>query len=91
MLQILTPEGELLADPPMDLERPAASSRRWSPPALRPEGTAMQKQGRLATYAPFEGQEAAQIGAAAALRPDDWVVADLSRCGRDVACTGTRG
>ncbi len=34
---------------------------------------AMQRQGRLATYAPFEGQEAAQIGAAAALRPDDWV------------------
>ena len=28
---------------------------------------AMQRQGRLATYAPFEGQEAAQIGAAAAL------------------------
>ncbi len=23
---------------------------------------AMQKQGRLATYAPFEGQEAAQVG-----------------------------
>ena len=36
---------------------------------------AMQRQGRLATYAPFEGQEAAQIGAAAALRSDDWVAA----------------
>jgi pyruvate dehydrogenase E1 component alpha subunit len=35
----------------------------------------MQRQGRLATYAPFEGQEAAQIGAAAALMPDDWVAA----------------
>jgi pyruvate dehydrogenase E1 component alpha subunit len=35
----------------------------------------MQRQGRLATYAPFEGQEAAQIGAAAALRSDDWVAA----------------
>lgn len=34
---------------------------------------AMQRQGRLATYAPFEGQEAAQIGAAAALQPHDWV------------------
>lgn len=34
---------------------------------------AMQRQGRLATYAPFRGQEAAQIGAAAALRDDDWV------------------
>lgn len=36
---------------------------------------ALQRQGRLATYAPFEGQEAAQIGAAAALRRDDWVAA----------------
>ena len=34
---------------------------------------ALQRQGRLATYAPFEGQEASQIGAAAALRADDWV------------------
>src|SRR5207249_10425120 len=37
------------------------------------KGTALQKQGRLATYAPFEGQEAAQIGSAAALRTDDWM------------------
>lgn len=36
---------------------------------------AMQKQGRLATYAPFRGQEAAQIGAAAALGDDDWLAA----------------
>ena len=34
---------------------------------------AMQRQGRLATYAPFRGQEAAQIGAAAALHEGDWV------------------
>lgn len=37
--------------------------------------TAMQKQGRLATYAPFRGQEAAQIGASAVLKLEDWVVA----------------
>jgi pyruvate dehydrogenase E1 component alpha subunit len=36
---------------------------------------AMQRQGRLATYAPFRGQEAAQIGAAAALKQGDWVAA----------------
>ena len=36
---------------------------------------AMQRQGRLATYAPFRGQEAAQIGAAAALSHGDWVAA----------------
>ncbi len=37
------------------------------------KSVALQKQGRLATYSPFEGQEAAQIGAAAALEPGDWV------------------
>ena len=37
------------------------------------KSVAMQRQGRLATYAPFQGQEAAQIGAAAALREGDWV------------------
>lgn len=39
------------------------------------KAAALQRQGRLATYAPFEGQEAAQLGAAAGLDPTDWVVA----------------
>jgi pyruvate dehydrogenase E1 component alpha subunit len=75
MLQLLTPEGELLADPPMDLDltrrlfQAMVIARQYDRKA-----TSIQKQGRLATYAPFEGQEAAQIGSAAALRPDDWMV-----------------
>ncbi len=36
--------------------------------------SALQRQGRLATYAQFEGQEAAQIGSAAALGAQDWLV-----------------
>ncbi len=48
---------------------------------------AMQRQGRLATYAPFRGQEASQIGAAAALRRDDWVVATY----RDAALNWAAG
>lgn len=32
----------------------------------------LQRQGRLGTYAPFEGQEAAQVGSALALEADDW-------------------
>ena len=39
------------------------------------KSVSLQRQGRLATYAPFEGQEAAQIGSIAALRPSDWLVA----------------
>ncbi|AEJ42865.1 pyruvate dehydrogenase (acetyl-transferring) E1 component, alpha subunit [Alicyclobacillus acidocaldarius subsp. acidocaldarius Tc-4-1] len=33
----------------------------------------LQRQGRLGTYAPFRGQEAAQIASFAVLRPSDWV------------------
>ncbi|BAQ11392.1 pyruvate dehydrogenase (acetyl-transferring) E1 [Bacillus sp. OxB-1] len=33
----------------------------------------LQRQGRLGTYALFEGQEAAQVGSALSLEKDDWV------------------
>ena len=35
---------------------------------------AMQRQGRIGTYGPQKGQEAAPLGFAYALRPDDWFV-----------------
>jgi pyruvate dehydrogenase E1 component alpha subunit len=34
---------------------------------------ALQRQGRLGTYAPLLGQEAAQVGSAYALTPEDWL------------------
>lgn len=34
----------------------------------------LQRQGRIGTFAPVTGQEAAQLGAAALLRPADWFV-----------------
>ena len=34
----------------------------------------LQRQGRLGVYAPFLGQEAAQVGVGLALRREDWVV-----------------
>lgn len=81
-VRILSPEGALLADPPIDLEETRrlfaamVTARTYDHKA-----TAMQKQGRLATYAPFEGQEACQIGSVAALRPDDWLVATYRDAG----------
>ncbi|SHG00476.1 pyruvate dehydrogenase (acetyl-transferring) E1 component subunit alpha [Ornithinibacillus halophilus] len=33
----------------------------------------LQRQGRIGTYPPFEGQEAAQVGSALALGDDDWM------------------
>ncbi len=34
---------------------------------------ALQRQGRIGFYAPLQGQEAAQVGCAWALRPEDWI------------------
>ena len=44
-------------------------ARRFDERMLR-----LQRQGRIGTFAPIKGQEAAQIGSVAALRPEDWVV-----------------
>ena len=35
------------------------------------KGKALQRQGRIGTYVPFEGQEASQVGSALALQTDD--------------------
>ncbi len=74
--QILDPDGRLVAGTELDV----ASIRRLYGAMVAARTydrkcTALQRQGRLATYASFEGQEAAQIGTAAALRPADWMVA----------------
>lgn len=34
----------------------------------------LQRQGRIGTFPPIAGQEAAQVGAVAAMRPEDWMV-----------------
>lgn len=34
----------------------------------------LQRQGRIGTYPPFEGQEASQVGSALALKEDDWML-----------------
>ncbi len=75
MLQILTPSGDLLEEAPLGL---AVTKRLYKAMVTARiydrKCTALQKQGRLATYAPFEGQEACQIGSAATLHADDWMV-----------------
>jgi pyruvate dehydrogenase E1 component alpha subunit len=86
--RVLDTDGKLLGEAPIDLEETrrlfaAMTAAR----AYDTKCTTMQVQGRLATYAPFHGQEAAQIGAIAALRPDDWVVATY----RDAAAMWFQG
>jgi pyruvate dehydrogenase E1 component alpha subunit len=76
MRQILNPQGELVAESPVDPPEAVRLLRAMIVARIYDrKGTALQKQGRLATYAPFEGQEAAQIGSAAALDAGDWLVA----------------
>ncbi|WP_257349343.1 pyruvate dehydrogenase (acetyl-transferring) E1 component subunit alpha [Pseudalkalibacillus decolorationis] len=47
----------------------------------------LQRQGRIGTYVPFEGQEAAQIGSALVLKEGDWMFPTY----RDHAATLTYG
>ncbi len=74
-LQLLATDGTLLGDSPLEtaelrrLYEAMVSARVYDHKA-----SAMQRQGRLATYAQFEGQEACQIGSVAPLLPQDWVV-----------------
>ncbi len=85
---ILNENGELLADSPLDLEtiqnlyESMVIARTYDHKA-----SAMQRQGRLATYAQFEGQEACQIGSVAPLEPRDWVAATY----RDAAAMWAHG
>jgi pyruvate dehydrogenase E1 component alpha subunit len=88
MRQTLTPSGDLVGEAPLDLDltrrlyRALVMARTYDRKC-----SALQRQGRLATYAPYEGQEAAQIGSAAALDPLDWMVATY----RDAAAMWMQG
>lgn len=74
MFGLINPDGSVLDRLPVTLEEmktlyvDMVEARVFDAKSI-----AMQRQGRLATYAPFRGQEAAQIGAAAALHDEDWV------------------
>jgi 2-oxoisovalerate dehydrogenase E1 component alpha subunit len=55
--------------------------------AFDAEATALVMQGRLAVYPSSRGQEACQVGAALALRPEDWLLPTY----RDTAALAVRG
>lgn len=73
--QVLNEAGERVGELP---ENAADLALQWYPfmvfcRKFDERAQLLQRQGRLGTYAPFRGQEAAQIGSFAALRPDDWI------------------
>jgi pyruvate dehydrogenase E1 component alpha subunit len=44
----------------------------------------LQRQGRMGTFAPIGGQEAAQLGAVSLLRPSDWFVPSFRETGAEL-------
>ncbi|MBW3666079.1 MAG: pyruvate dehydrogenase (acetyl-transferring) E1 component subunit alpha [Actinobacteria bacterium] len=74
-LRVIDEEGRLVGDDPgldphlyQDMYRDMVLARELDRRML-----ALQRQGRIGTYAMLEGQEAVQIGSALALEPDDFV------------------
>jgi len=82
------PRAPLVADSqaaPIDPSFPASASELTSDQQLAAYRTMvlarviderclmLQRQGRIGFYVPMQGQEAAQVGAALALQPDDWI------------------
>ncbi len=86
--QLLAPDGTLSGEAPLPVDHvrrlfeAMVTARRYDHKSV-----SLQRQGRLATYAPFEGQEAAQLASVACLRPDDWLVATY----RDAAAMWAHG
>jgi pyruvate dehydrogenase E1 component alpha subunit len=62
-------EPEIADDLLLRLHRTMLLTRRFDERLL-----SLQRQGRIGTFPPISGQEAAHLGAVAALRPTDWMV-----------------
>lgn len=76
MLRVLHPDGKCEEALKPDLSDEAVLELYKKMVFLRladQKALALQRQGRMGTYAPFEGQEAAQVGSAIALGDEDWV------------------
>ena len=88
--RIVDPDGSVVGDDDVGLSddgkrellRQMIRCRR-----LDRECWALQRQGELTVYPPFEGQEAAQVGSASALGPEDFVFPSF----RELAAAVVRG
>jgi 2-oxoisovalerate dehydrogenase E1 component alpha subunit len=76
LVQLLTPEGERVHHPEFDIDVSADELRGMYRDMVLVrradrEANALQRQGQLGIWVPLLGQEAAQIGAGRAMRPQD--------------------
>jgi len=74
-VRILDEEGRLVGELPDLSDEKMVEMYRWMVFARLFDARAvrLQRQGRIGTYAPFSGQEAAQIGSIFAIERADWV------------------
>ncbi len=84
MLTILHPDGRCEEDFKPDLNDETVQTLYRKMVFIRladQRALALQRQGRLGTYAPVHGQEAAQVGSAYALGEKDWVFPSFREMG----------
>jgi 2-oxoisovalerate dehydrogenase E1 component alpha subunit len=89
-LRVLAPDGTAVGDTDVGLDHDGLCAMlRWMLLARRldRECIALQRQGELTVYPGFEGQEAAQIGSAMALGPEDFIFPTF----RELAAALVRG
>lgn len=76
LFQVLTPEGKLIGSISGKIDEQLMVKMYEKMLLVRAfdrKSVNLQRQGRMGTYAMFEGQEAAQVGSAMALAPEDWM------------------
>lgn len=75
MVRYLDDSGKVLKDLPFAAEELVRSYRALRRARFFDERAVVwQRQGKLGVYPPYRGQEAAQVGAALAVRATDWIV-----------------
>ena len=72
-------EPEIPEDLLMKMHRSMVLARRFDERLLN-----LQRQGRIGTFAPIKGQEAAQLGAVAVLDERDWMVPSFRETGAEL-------
>ncbi|EFC81561.1 thiamine pyrophosphate-dependent enzyme [Parafrankia sp. EUN1f] len=77
-VRLLAPDGSLVDDPRFAVRADSRQTESFYREMVRArrldeEATALQRQGELVLWIPLRGQEAAQVGSAAAARPGDFL------------------
>lgn len=77
LLQVMDPNGNIVSEKDKEIVTEEKVKQFYTQMVrirmFDRKAISLQRQGRIGTYAPFEGQEASQVGSALALESDDWM------------------